>query len=285
MLFISTSGVLGRYIQLTPELTIALRGLLAALFLGIYIYWKKDSIRVAGKDRGAIILGGILIGAHWVLYFYALQLSNVAIGMLSIFTYPVITSLLEPLILKTKFHKIHLFLAFLVLLGLYFLAPEFDMESNHTIAILCGVLSALCYALRNIIMKTKVHSYSGSVLMWYQIVIVSVCLIPVLFWSDYDGIVEQLPALALLGLLTTTIGHTLFLMSFKHFSVTTASLMSSVQPVYGIILGIIFLSEIPDIGTVAGGALILVSVIIESKRSMRKNNESMAQLFDNLMEQ
>lgn len=269
MLFISTSGVLGRFIQLTPELTIALRGLLAALFLGIYIYWKKDSIRVAGKDRGAIILGGILIGAHWVLYFYALQLSNVAIGMLSIFTYPVITSLLEPLILKTKFHKIHLFLAFLVLLGLYFLAPEFDMESNHTIAILCGVLSALCYALRNIIMKTKVHSYSGSVLMWYQIVIVSVCLIPVLFWSDYDGIVEQLPSLALLGLLTTTIGHTLFLMSFKHFSVTTASLMSSVQPVYGIILGIIFLSEIPDVGTVIGGALILVSVIIESKRSMR----------------
>lgn len=268
MLFISTSGVLGRYIQLAPELTIALRGILAALFLGIFIFWKKESLRIAGKDRGAIIVGGIFIGAHWVLYFYALQLSNVAIGMLSIFTYPVITSLLEPLLLKTKFHKIHLFLAFLVLIGLYFLAPEFDLESDYTIAIICGVLSALCYALRNIIMKTKVQSYSGSVLMWYQIVIVSVCLVPVFFWSDFDGVVDQLPALALLGLLTTTIGHTLFLGSFKHFSVTTASLMSSVQPVYGIILGIIFLSEIPDIGTIIGGTLILVSVVIESRRSL-----------------
>ena len=61
---------------------------------------------------------------HWVTYFYALQWSNVAIGMLSLFTYPVITALLEPLILKTKFQKHHLILGFIVLIGVYFLAPD-----------------------------------------------------------------------------------------------------------------------------------------------------------------
>lgn len=270
MLFISTSGVLGKYIQLPPELTIGLRALFAAVFLGLFILWRKSSWYIERKDRWAIILGGVLLGAHWILFFYALQLSNVAIGMLSIFTYPVITSLLEPLLLKTKFYGIHIFLAILVLFGLYFLAPEFNLENDHTIAIILGVSSALCYALRNLIMKTKVHRYEGSILMWYQIVVIAVALTPVFFLNvSWPSVQTQLPYIAILGLLTTTIGHTLFLSNFKHFSVTTASLMSSTQPIYGIILGILFLGEIPSMRTIVGGALILISVVVESRRAIK----------------
>ena len=272
MLFISTSGVLGRSIELDPKLIIALRGVFAALFLGLFMLSRKTSWSIASKDWKAIIVGSVFLGAHWVLYFYALQLSNVAIGMLSIFTYPVITSLLEPLILKTKFQKIHLALAFLVLLGLYLLAPEFDLESDYTLAILLGVISAICYSLRNLIMKTKIEKYPGTTLMWYQIAIVSILLTPIFFFSDYtwQTIQVQLPWLLLLGLLTTTIGHTMFLSSFKSFSVTTASLMSSAQPIYGILLGVLFLEEIPSLRTLVGGALILVSVIVESRRALSK---------------
>ena len=271
MIFISTSGVLGRYIQMPPELIIMFRGFLAAVFLGLFIYWRKTPIRIYKTDYLAIAGGGILVGLHWVLYFYALQLSNVAIGMLSIFTYPVITSLLEPLVLKTKFHKIHIFLALLVLFGLYLLVPEFDLESDYTLAIILGVISALCYALRNLIMKTKVQKYEGTTLMWYQNIVVSVCLLPVLFFDvDWAVVQTQLPFLLLLALFTTSIGHTLFLSSFRHFSVTTASLMSSAQPIYGIILGILFLSEVPNLRTVLGGFLILISVVIESRRAVTK---------------
>jgi len=272
MLFISTSGVLGRYIELDPKLIIALRGVFAALFLGLFMLLRKTSWKIDGKDWKAIITGSVFLGAHWVLYFYALQLSNVAIGMLSIFTYPVITSLLEPIILKTKFQKIHMALAVLVLFGLYLLAPEFDLESDYTLAIILGVISAICYSLRNLIMKTKVAKYPGTTLMWYQIAIISILLIPVFFFANYSwqAIEVQLPWLVLLGLLTTTIGHTMFLSSFKNFSITTASLMSSAQPIYGILLGVIFLEEIPSVRTLIGGALILVSVVVESRRTLVK---------------
>ena len=43
-------------------------------------------------------------------------------------------------------------------------------------------------------------------------------------------------ALLTLGLLTTVIGHSLFLYSLSYFSVTTASIISSVQPLYGIVI-------------------------------------------------
>jgi len=269
MLFISTSGALGRYIDMPVPVIIGFRALMACVLLFFYCRWKKISFRIGSKDKPTIILSGILMGLHWVTYFYSLKLSNVAIGMLSIFTYPVITALLEPILLKTKFQKIHLLLALLVLVGIYFLVPDLDFSNSYTKAVLLGILSAVCYSLRNIIMKTKVASYNGSVLMWYQLIVVSLLLLPFIWFMNSSGIKEQwLPTLTL-ALLTTAIGHTLFLQSFKRFSITTASIISSVQPVYGIIIGMIFLGEIPVLSTVIGGVLILTSVVIESIRAYR----------------
>lgn len=269
MFLISTSGALGRYIDMPVPVIIGFRALFAALFLFLYCKWKKISIKVDSKDRGGIILSGILMGAHWVTYFYALKLSNVAIGMLSIFTYPVITAFLEPIVLKTKFQKMHIVLALLVLLGIYFLVPDFDIENTYFKAVLFGVFSALCYSLRNLITKTKVQRYHGSMLMWYQLVVVGICLTPVLFFMDSSGIQSQWLPVVVLALLTTAIGHTLYVLSFKKFSITTASILGSVQPVYGILIGMLFLKEYPSLTTIVGGVLILTAVVIESVRTYK----------------
>jgi len=269
MLFISTSGALGRYIEMPVIVIIGFRALIAGILLFLYCKWKKVSLKTASKDRSTILFSGVLMGLHWVTYFYALKLSNVAIGMLSIFTYPAITALLEPILLRTRFQKMHLVLACIVLVGICFLVPSFDVHNSYTKAVIFGVISAVCYALRNIMMKTKVSNYNGSVLMWYQLVVVSIFLIPFLFVMDSSGIRTQWIPTVTLALLTTAVGHTLFLQSFKRFSVTTASIISSVQPVYGIIIGMIFLNEIPQLTTIIGGILIVTSVVIESIRTYK----------------
>ncbi|MEP2056894.1 MAG: DMT family transporter [Maribacter litoralis] len=269
MLFIATSGALGRYVQLPVPVAIGARAVLAFIALFLYCKWKGFSLKIEKKDALVIFLSGVLMGVHWVAYFYALKLSNVAIGMLSIFTYPVITALLEPILLKTKFQLVHLLLAFLVLAGMYFLSPSLDFENSYTIAIGFGVFSAFAYALRNILMKRKVSKYNGSMLMTYQTAIVGVLLFPFLFSVTSNTLLGQWEVLVALAVLTTAIGHTLFLMTFKHFNITTVSILSSVQPVYGILLGAIFLSEIPKGTTILGGILILSSVVIESVRSKK----------------
>jgi len=269
MLFISTSGALGRYIQLSVPVTIGTRAILAFVLLVLYCYLKGISFKLEKKDRPTIMLSGILMGLHWITYFYALQMSNVAIGMLSMFTYPVWTAFLEPLLLNTKFQRLHLFLAVLVICGIYFLIPDFDLENSYTLAICLGVLSAVIYALRNVLMKPKVDTYNGSLLMAYQTGIVGVFLFPTLFFTDVAAILSQWEALVTLAVLTTAIGHTLFLLSFKHFSITTASILSSVQPVYGILIGILFLKEFPSLSTIFGGVLILTAVVVESIRTYR----------------
>lgn len=269
-IFISTSGALGKYIELPTPIIIWFRSALAALFLYIFCRYKKFNFRIKSKrDIPSLLFSALLLGAHWITYFYALKLSNVAIGMLSMFTFPVITALLEPLFTKSKFNPIHILLALLVLLGIYILAPEFNFRSTYVKGILLGVFSALCYALRNLILKRHVHAYNGTVLMMIQSLVVSIALLPVLFSMDSSNIQSQLPYLLLLGLVTTAIGHSLFITSLKYFSVSTASIIGSAQPICGIVIAFIFLNEVPTLNTFIGGTLIMTTVVIEGIRSKK----------------
>ena len=102
-LFISTAGALGKFIDMPPPVTVWWRAFLASFFIYAYCRYKKISLRInSRKDLMAFILSSLFLGGHWITYFYALQLSNVALGMLSLFTYPVITALLEPLFINVK---------------------------------------------------------------------------------------------------------------------------------------------------------------------------------------
>ena len=269
-LLISTSGVLGKYIALSTEVIILCRASFATVFIYIFCRIKKVDLKIKSKkDFYSFAVSGVFMGAHWITYFIALKLSNVALGMLSLFTFPVITALLEPLFTKQKLNPIHVFLAVLVLIGMYILVPDLSLENDHLKGILFGISSAFCYSLRNLTLKKHVKKYNGSMLMLHQMIIVSVLLIPVLFFSDFSNFESQLPLLVIVALLTTAIGHTMMVNSLKHFSVATASIISSVQPIFGIIIAFLFVNEIPSFNTFIGGSLILLTVVIESIRSKK----------------
>ncbi len=270
-LFISSSGALGKYIDMPTPVIIWWRSALALLFLFIYCRIRNIDLSVrSSKHRNGLIISALFLGAHWITYFYALKLSNVALGMLSLYTFPVMTALLEPLFMRVKLDFMHIILGMLVLVGIYILSPEFDLESRYVKGILLGLLSALCYALRILILKQFVAQYNGTALMLIQLVVLSIVLAPVLFWMETGGIRTQYPYVIILGLLTTAIGHTLFVRSLKYFKASTASIITSAIPVYGILIAFIFLNEIPSTNTYIGGALILLTVVVESLRSRRK---------------
>jgi len=269
-LFISTSGVLGRYIAMPAEVIIWFRAAIAMVLLYLYCKYKKIDLTIkSSKDYKPFFISGLLMAVHWVTYFYALKLSNVALGVLSLYTFPIIITLLEPLFLKVKFDPMYILLGLLVLIGLFILTPEFNIDSTQVKGILFGVFSAFCYAVRILILKQHVTKYNGTMLMFYQTVIITILLLPTLFFMDISGLESQFPYLLLLAFLTTAIGHSLMLYSLKLFSASTASIISSLQPVFAIILAFFFLQEIPTTRTFWGGTLILLIVVIERVRSKK----------------
>lgn len=271
-LLISSAAVFARHIPLPPSILIFWRGAIAFICIGLLLLAKKQSFKISNKkDQLRLVFSSILFALHWVTYFYSLQISSVAIGILSLYTFPVITTFLEPIYFKTKFNKQHFLLALLVILGLYIMSPNIDFSSSNTQGVFIGVISAFFFALRNIMMKTNSNKYNSSTLMFYQFGLVALLLLPFLFTETFNFSFEYLPAIICLGIITTAFGHTLFIKSLKNFEVSSASLIASTQPIYGILLGVLFLSEIPDTKTIIGGAIIISTVFIESYFVKKKN--------------
>lgn len=241
------------------------RAILSGILLGAFCWYKGYSFKLGDrKSQRMVVLTGILMAGHWVTYFYSLQLSSVAVGMLAVFTYPAMTTLLEPLVLRKRFEIRHLVLALLVLVGVYLLAPDFDLTNDSTAGLLFGLLSAFFYALRNVLMGQQVSTISGPVLMTYQMLIVAVAVLPALAFHPFVPAQEAWPYLIGLALVTTALGQTIFLMSFRNFSVTTASILGCINPVFGIMYAVLFFNEVPPISSLFGGACILLAVGVEA---------------------
>ena len=225
------------------------------------------------KYGSAVCWSGFFMALHWITYFYALQWSNVATGMLSLFTYPIITVFLEPFFMPVKLQRRHILLGFMILVGIYLLVPVFNFENTSTQGLLLGLFSALAYSFRNLILKKYNAMGNGSIQMIYQLGVVILLLVPVVWIYPDVELSSQWPYLFLLGAVTTALGHTLFLSSFSHFSMSTASIMSSIQPLFGVILGAVFLYEIPNLKSILGGVFILTTVVIESRNAKAKKTE------------
>lgn len=268
MVLMGTSGAFGRYLDLPAELSIAIRCLMGAVFLGLFCRIKGVSFQLnSRKDLINLIFISMLILFHWITYFISLQKSTVAIAMLSLFTFPIFTTFLEPLFYKTRLQPIHILMALLTLTGIALLAPSFDLRNDHLQGILWGLVSALGYSLRNLFVKRQVGTYSGMTLMFYQLLFGGLLLSPLLFFYDLGPAMEQWLPLAGLSLIPTAIGHTMFVITLRHFTVTSMSIMSTIQPIYGILIGMVFLGEVPGFRAIAGGALILMTVVLESARN------------------
>ncbi|MBP9102788.1 MAG: EamA family transporter [Chitinophagaceae bacterium] len=266
ILFIGTSGPLGRMIHISPGPIIFFRSLIALILLFFIIWFSKKSFRLADtKKRKFLFLSGVLLAAHWITYFISLQLSTVAIAMLSMFVYPVITVMLEPFYLKKQFRLIQIPVALLALAGIYILMPAFDINNDNTLGILMGLLSAFFYAVRNLLLKKHATTEDGLVVILHQLLVVVILTIPFLFFQQVSFVTLRIEwyYLLFLGVVTTAMGHTFFVKSLNHFSVSTVSILSNFTPVVGILLGMAFLNETPSGNILLGGSLILITALLE----------------------
>ena len=162
----STSGVFSRAMSLPVLVQSWGRSLIATITLFLILKSLKKRIKLPkGFFRVKMLVVTILMGLHWVFYFYALVFSNVALGMLSLFTYTLFTTLLEPIALGTSFKIRHLLFAMIGFLGLYLLIPSFSFENQQTLGLAFGLISAIAYTFRNLSMKRWIDSVDATVML------------------------------------------------------------------------------------------------------------------------
>ena len=81
-------------------------------------------------------------------------------------------------------------------------------------------------------------------------------------WSRTRG---RVLLLVVLGVACTALAHTLFVRSLRVLSAHTASVVTALEPVYGIVLAFLLLGETPSARTLCGAALIVAAAICATR--------------------
>lgn len=268
VLIFGLTSLFAKIITLSATEITLLRSVFAIAAIGFYIKYRREQL-ILHRQRDyliAMILGAFL-AAHWVTYFHSMQVSSIAIGIISLYTYPVITVFLEPFFHGERPHNKDIISAVVVLFGVYLLVPEFSVDNQAATGVFWGVLSAFLFAMRNIIHGRYFKSYPARHTLFYQTMAVIILLAPFSVQVIPDVQQVQWLQLAILGIFFTALPHTLFAHSLLYLKAKTASLVGCMQVVYGTVFAALILSEIPDWTTVVGGLIVISAAVFETVTS------------------
>lgn len=248
---------------------------------GILIWWRClfgtiiaftllfiiKKARVNKTDFKWLIISGLVMGLHWWTYFLSIQLSSVGVGILALFTYPIISVFLEPFFFKTKTAIKQVIGGLGIIGGIYFLIPEFSLTNNVTLGVVIGVASAFFFSLRNILTRKYLSEVPALTTMGYHILSAFVLLsIPLIANTDTFLVPSKSEAglILLLASFFTIGSHALVVYSLKHYSVSTIGILGGLQVLYGSLLAFIIFTEIPNVNFYMGAVIILGVSIFET---------------------
>ncbi|MCY7295367.1 DMT family transporter [Alteromonas sp. a30] len=269
------TALFSKLIPLSSTDIVFARSVIAFIALALLLKITKKSLRLFSyKDYGIAIGLGLLMSVHWVTYFAAMQYSTVAIGMIALFTFPMITVFIEPFFEPVKLVWQDIMSAIVVLIGIVLIVPEADLGNEVTWGILLGIFSAFFYALRNILHRKHFTQYSGPHAMAMQSLVVAISLVAFASGSLTQAKPYDYFLLLLLGTLCTAAPHALVASSLTHIRAKTFSLIACIQPLYGVVFAYLVLSENPTWQTLAGGLFVLSAAIYETVNTHKLHKKS-----------
>lgn len=259
------NALFAKLIILPAAAIIGFRAYISMLVLTGYIKSKRGRVfTIHSHDLKWIILLGVLLTIHFVSFFYAIQISTVAIGMLALATTPILTALVEAIEKRRFPHYWDVIAGILILVGIGFIIPEFTVENNIFQGVLWGLVSSLTFALRNVMSKRFVRRYNGEEIMCIQLAVVALVLSSFVWESLFEISLRDGVYLLIMGVFTTAIAHTMLLKGLEGVEAKTASIIWNLQPLYSILLAVFFLSEVPQASVMIGGVIIIGAVVIET---------------------
>ncbi len=267
VLLFGLAGLFGKFLSLPPLVIVFGRTSFAALTLSAILISSKTRIRTKSiRDFTVLVLLGIILAIHWTTFFHAIQMSTVAVGLLTFSTFPVFVTFMEPYVFKEKLRRFDMLTAGSVVLGLILVIPSLDFQNNITQGAFWGTISGFTFAVLSILNRKYVGTYPSMVIVCYQNWMATLILFPFLFFEDVSLQPADFLLLAILGIFCTALAHALFIRSLVHIKTQLASITACLEPVYGIIFAFVLLDEIPALRTILGGSIILVTIVIASMK-------------------
>ena len=271
------AGLFGKFIDCSPLYIVFGRTLFGAMALFAYakLIAKTRLSAFNFKDLSFFILQGILLAAHWLTFFISIQVSSVAVGLVTFSSFPLFVTFMEPLFFKERIKKADVITAIAVFSGIILVVPDIDLANQVTLGSIYGILSGFTFAVLGLVNRRNAALASPIAVAYFQNLFAALFLIiPILFVTPPLPALNELPQLIVLGVIFTALAHTWFISGLTFVRVQTASVIAGMEPVYGIVFAFLLLNEIPTLSTLGGGTLIIGTTIaagILSRTQARKS--------------
>lgn len=269
------TGLFGKLITLNEGLLVWYRMLITAVLLFLILWGSGRLRRTSFREILKIAGTGMLLGLHWVFFYGSIKAANVSIGVVCFSLVGFFTACLEPLVIRRRMLFKEVLFSLITVAGIL-LIFQFDMR--YRTGIIIGVISSALAALFTITNKKVGTVHSSSTMLLYEMIggfLGLSCLLP--FYLYYFPVENLLPDvhnllyLLLLALVCTIGLYLLQIQVLKTISAFTVNLSYNLEPIYSILLAMLFFDEAKELNPAfyAGLALILLSVLMQTREALK----------------
>ena len=240
------------------------RAVLAAALIGLFLLLthQRIPVRALGRELVLLLFSGMAMGINWILLFEAYKYTTVAISTLSYYFAPVIVTLVCPILFKEKLTGKQILCFVMSTIGLALVIGITDLGSggNDAIGVLFGLGAAGFYA-AVILLNKFIKGVAGIHRTFLQFLAAIVILAPYVALSggvtlgSMDG--SGWICLLIVGLVHTGITYCLYFSSLKELPGQTAAILSYIDPLVAVVIGVVVLGEPLSWQQLIGGGLIL----------------------------
>jgi len=254
----------------TAEITF-FRGLIGLVLIVPYMLHQNISLTAGNKKL--LFLRGLLGGAAVLLSFYAVSKMKLSEVSILLQTTPIFVVVFAKMFLKEKLPKFFYPLMLISICGVLFvIKPSFN--SIGSVPAMLALLSAIIASVAYVCIKSLRKTHNTYIVVLYFTMAATVVPIP-LMWNNF--VIPDLRDVALLLMVgvSATIGQ--FLMT-KAYGVEKAGLVSMVNYTtvfFNMFWDIIIWSAVLDLGSLIGGALIILSSIILTLKTYSGSHDTL----------
>ena len=260
-------GIPVRWIpEVNSGMIVAYRFLFASLVLLVYgIATKKSSnIKIKPKDIPYLVVPAILLSFTIYTYTIGLKTTTIANTVFLQQMAPLYVLIISALLLKEKASRKT---AVAVLIGITggFIIFYYDLSSMSVTTNFYGnvmsTFSGFGWALYTISIRALGKKYDGLTTTLWMFIFATIIMSPFFYGSEILTPFSIL-MLFILGFLCTAGAFLLYSIALKHIIATKASVIVLAEGVIAGILAYVILRETVTQGTIIGGALILIAILI-----------------------
>jgi drug/metabolite transporter (DMT)-like permease len=274
------TAILGKLITLPAQQLVWWRMLLVTVALACFPrVWR--ALKVI-PPRQMLVFAGIggVVAIHWLTFYGSVKLANASVAATCMALAPVVTALIEPVITGARFERHNLLLGILVIPGVALVVG--GIPGSMHLGFWVGVISAVLAAVFNALNKRHLGHHDAMAVTWIELGAGFLLIAAMGLFTGPPGAGMALPSvqdgawLLVLAIFCTLIPFAVSLATLRHLSAFTAQLAVNLEPVYAIVIAVLFLGEARDLDGLffLGVAIVLAAVFGHGWLQTRLTRES-----------